>query len=124
MPRRTAKPCRNRLCTSTTREKHGYCEEHADEARSWTRGRAGQGRGGRPWRRLREQVLKRDRYLCQCDECHALQSIKPAHEVDHVVPLAEGGTDAAHNLRAINRECHKKKTAREGNKAGRAVVAH
>ncbi|MAM85719.1 HNH endonuclease [Marinobacter sp. UBA2678] len=124
MPQRTAKPCRDKLCRMTTREKHGYCEAHADQAKSWTRGRASRGRGGRPWRRLRDQVLERDRYLCQCEECRSLSRIRPAQEVDHIVPLTEGGTDAATNLRAINRDCHKEKTAREANKAGRAVVGH
>lgn len=73
----------------------------------------GQGRGGRPWRRKRAQVLKRDGYLCQCDECKAEGRLLLADEVDHVVPLAQGGTDDENNLRAINRRCHQRKTARE-----------
>ncbi|SDW94603.1 HNH endonuclease [Lysobacter enzymogenes] len=71
----------------------------------------GQGRGGRPWRRKRDAVLKRDGYLCKCDECQAQGRLLLAHEVDHVVPLAEGGSDDESNLRAINRDCHAAKSA-------------
>jgi 5-methylcytosine-specific restriction protein A len=33
--------------------------------------------------------------------------------VDHVLNKAEGGTDEDGNLQAINRECHRIKTAEE-----------
>lgn len=75
----------------------------------------GQGRGGRPWRRLRDHVMKRDGYMCQCQDCSGRRLI--AHEVDHVVPKAEGGTDDPSNLRAINRDCHKAKSQREARRA-------
>lgn len=73
----------------------------------------GCGRGGRPWRRLREEILKRDDYLCQCEECQALGRVRPGNEVDHIVPRSQGGKDDPSNLRAINDECHKLKTRRE-----------
>jgi len=74
----------------------------------------GQGRGGRPWRRKRDAVLQRDGYLCQCEQCQEGSRLpKVANEVDHIVPLSQGGTDDPSNLRAINRECHRAKTARE-----------
>lgn len=83
--------------------------------------RYGQGRGGRPWRRLREQILLRDKYLCRCDECEAKPLLEraPASEVDHIVPVAEGGTDAPENLRAINSEHHKLKTQEEARRGVR-----
>ncbi|WP_421868103.1 HNH endonuclease [Marinobacter adhaerens] len=115
MPQRTAKPCRDKLCRMTTREKHGYCEAHADQAKSWTRGRAGRGRGGRPWRRLRDQVLERDRYLCQ--PCKRDRKATPATEVDHIVPEAEGGATVAGNLEATCHPCHQAKTQREALRA-------
>lgn len=71
----------------------------------------GHGRGGRPWRRKREAVLKRDGYLCQ--PCKRAGRITEATEVDHVVNLAEGGTDDATNLQGICTECHKVKTQEE-----------
>lgn len=73
----------------------------------------GQGRGGRPWRRLRAQILERDGYLCQCSDCARRLVPRLAHEVDHIKPVAEGGTDDPENLQAINRDCHKTKTQAE-----------
>lgn len=75
----------------------------------------GQGRGGRPWRRLRAQVLKRDGFMCQCENCQGRVLI--AHEVDHITPVFEGGTDDLSNLRAINRDCHSVKTQAEAKRA-------
>lgn len=68
--------------------------------------------------------MKRDQYLCKCDTCQSTGALKLAHEVDHIVPMAEGGTDSMDNLRAINRDCHREKTAAEaargvGRKSGR-----
>ena len=75
----------------------------------------GQGRGGRPWRRKRDQVLKRDGY--QCQPCrrgeYGEARLSMATQVDHVIPQAEGGTDADGNLQAICDDCHAIKTAEE-----------
>lgn len=69
---------------------------------------------GRPWRRLREQVLRRDQYLCQCEECALRLVPLSADEVDHIIALAKGGTDHPSNLRAIRSDpCHKRKTLRD-----------
>lgn len=73
----------------------------------------GQGRGGRPWRRLRDQIMERDGHLCQCPACKKRPVPKVAHEVDHIKPVAFGGTDDPGNLQAINRDCHKAKTQAE-----------
>ncbi|WP_417315679.1 HNH endonuclease [Cycloclasticus pugetii] len=115
MPLRTAKPCRAKLCSRTTRDKNGYCEEHADLAKSWTRGRAGRGRGGRPWRRLRDQVLNRDQHLCQ--PCKRQAKVSPASQVDHIIPESEGGPTVPSNLEAICTPCHDAKTQREAIRA-------
>ena len=53
----------------------------------------------RAWRALRAQVLARDRYTCQ--ECGA-----PAEHVDHITPVASGGTDHPGNLRALCAHCN------------------
>jgi 5-methylcytosine-specific restriction protein A len=73
----------------------------------------GQGRGGRPWRRKRERILERDKYLCKCTECIKNNLLTPADEVDHIIPISQGGSDDDSNLAAINHECHKRKTAAE-----------
>lgn len=66
---------------------------------------------GRPWERIRQRILRRDCGLCHCDECVRNNRTLPAHEVDHIVELDDGGTDDDSNLRAINRDCHVLKTA-------------
>jgi len=69
---------------------------------------------GSAWDKIRLIVLKRDNGLCQCSKCQGGKiRVTPATEVDHIIPKAKGGTDALDNLQAINKECHKKKTARE-----------
>lgn len=116
MPLRPQRPCRAQACRALHRNASGYCDGHAEvaveQAKAWAT-RKGSGRGGRPWRRLRDQVMKRDQYLCRCDECIRLARVREAHEVDHIVALAHGGTDEPANLRAINRDCHKAKSQRE-----------
>jgi len=39
--------------------------------------------------------------------------VPPGYEVDHIVPLADGGSDAVWNLQLLTIEQHKAKTARE-----------
>jgi 5-methylcytosine-specific restriction protein A len=62
------------------------------------------------WQKLRLRILERDNYLCQCPDCQCAGRIRPASEVDHVRPKAQGGTDDPSNLRAINRECQERVT--------------
>lgn len=75
-------------------------------SKSW-----GKGRGGRPWRRKRDAVLARDKWLCQ--PCLRAGRYTQADEVDHIVSQADGGTDAFENLQAICCDCHKAKTAED-----------
>lgn len=115
MPQRTLKPCAARDCNALTRNAK-YCDAHLNLSKAWGT-RQGSGRGGRPWRRLRDQILARDHYLCRCEECMCLGRVRAATEVDHIVALAHGGTDYPSNLRAIHHDCHKLKTAREAQAA-------
>ncbi|WP_158216140.1 HNH endonuclease [Pseudomonas sp. DrBHI1] len=62
-------------------------------------------------------MLKRYRYLCQCENCGGKRL--SASEVDHILPKSQGGTDDLANLRAINHDCHKAKTEREAREARR-----
>ena len=39
--------------------------------------------------------------------------IVAASEVDHILPRSRGGTDAWHNLQALCKPCHSKKTLAE-----------
>lgn len=117
-----ARPCRQLGCPNlvTSRIQKGYCDQHASERTNWhkhTQGLSSAQRGyGYRWRKLRERVLERDKYICQCEECKRTGRIKVANDVDHIIPKAKGGTDNLNNLRAINSECHKAKTSRVDSK--------
>lgn len=115
MPRRPPRPCSHPGCGRLTDT--GRCELHPHQ-HGWApdseRGTRQQRGYGREWERIRVAILRRDRYLCQCEECKAGNRLTVAHEVDHRIPKARGGTDDPDNLRAINRDCHRRKTAREG----------
>ena len=76
---------------------------------------------GRAWMTIRDRIMRRANGLCECDDCVRDRTLLPAHEVDHVVPLHEGGSDADSNLRAMNAACHARKTAAEA--ARRATAA-
>lgn len=66
---------------------------------------------GDAWMKLRARILVRDGGMCQCEQCQGMRLT--ATEVDHCIPLWEGGTDHEANLQAINTDCHKRKTADE-----------
>jgi 5-methylcytosine-specific restriction protein A len=90
-----------------------------------------QSRGyGKEWQKLRLVVLKRDRYLCQCQHCKAEGRVTIASEVDHVVSKAQATklgwlpeqVDHPSNLQAINHDCHVIKTMEEkGHKPARLI---
>ena len=82
----------------------------------------GQGRGGRPWRRIRDAILKRDGHLCQ--PCKRADRLTLATQVDHVTPKAEGGTDADDNLQAICAQCHASKSQAEAARGRNGKGSH
>ena len=89
------------LTPVTTRKVSSVAESAG--ADSW-----GTGRGGRPWRRKREAILIRDNYTCRV--CGLTTKDL---EVDHIINIAQGGTDDDGNLQALCIPCHKAKTALE-----------
>lgn len=64
----------------------------------------------RHWQQLRRLVLSRQPL---CVECERAGRVVTATEVDHIVPLAAGGTDATENLQPLCHSCHSRKTANE-----------
>lgn len=60
---------------------------------------------GAEWQKIRLIVLEEAQWLCQCPRCKGKGKL--ANEVDHIVPKAQGGTDALSNLRAVSTECHR-----------------
>lgn len=118
MPPKAKRPCRSPMCPAKTQNASGYCSTHIHLASGWNApGRkTAEDRGyGTHWRRIRRQVLERDRHMCMCDDCKGRRL--PASEVDHKVPKSAGGTDDFSNLQAMNDVCHRLKTQAEAAKA-------
>ncbi len=59
------------------------------------------------WLRLRKMVLARDNYMCRV--CGNVNS----NEVDHIVPVAQGGSNELENLQTLCKTCHSRKTSEE-----------
>jgi len=62
------------------------------------------------WRAKRERILVRDAFRCR-----SCERVVYGHDanVDHIVPLEEGGRDDDRNLQTLCRSCHGKKTREE-----------
>lgn len=67
---------------------------------------------GSAWVKIRQRVLLRDRGLCVA--CRAQGLVTVATEVDHIVPLSEGGGDNESNLQSLCKPCHDAKSAEDG----------
>lgn len=122
MPKAAPRPCRKPACGKLVTDGSGYCADHqadryigrfADPARGSRHSRG----YGSDWDRTRKRILSRDCGLCQP---HKKQGkLRPANQVDHIVPKCEGGSDDDDNLQSICTECHKAKTAEEALRARR-----
>ncbi|RLK45958.1 HNH endonuclease [Cupriavidus plantarum] len=116
MPARPHSICRQPGCGAAT-AKPGYCSKHAKSGGGWQPDRERGSRHERgydaEWERTRKRILARAKGLCECADCKALDRIRVAREVDHIVSKANGGSDDDDNLQAINVDCHKAKTQRE-----------
>ena len=90
---------------------------------AWDRKRDVRKLTGRPWRRLRDAVARRDQYTCQM--CKRV-TLPEDGDCDHRVPLHKGGKDEMANLQWMCRTpCHSGKTEREAIEArgGKVKVA-
>ncbi|WP_340618711.1 HNH endonuclease, partial [Xenorhabdus entomophaga] len=69
MPPRIPRACRKQGCPKTTTDRSGYCPDHLHtgwQAHQQGKNRHARGYGSK-WDKLRERILRRDKYLCQ--EC-------------------------------------------------------
>ena len=66
---------------------------------------------GSKWRAIRRRILARDCGMCVV--CRQAERFSLAEDVDHIVPVWRGGTDAESNLQSLCKPCHKAKSARE-----------
>lgn len=75
--------------------------------------------------RGRRLQTRRRRYLAEhplCARCDAFGRTSEAVELDHVVPLAKGGTDDESNLQGLCVACHKAKTNEDFGHRQRTIV--
>lgn len=108
MPMLPGRPCRVGGCPVI-----GFCVRHqrqpvAPSARQYDdrRGSSTQRGYGYAWQQFRLRYL-RAHPLC------VMRCGRPATDVDHKLPRAQGGSDDEGNLQALCSRCHKAKTARE-----------
>ena len=65
----------------------------------------------RQWKRVRERVLRNEPL---CRPCQANDRVEVATQVDHIVPISQGGALLdIENLQPICNECHTGKSANE-----------
>lgn len=97
-----------RACVKCGRITTGrYCDEHQPE--SWDDQGQRRQRTTNGWAQQRRARA----ILTQDDTCHVC-NLPGADQVDHVIPLAHGGTDTRDNLKPIHsRPCHQNKTQAE-----------
>jgi 5-methylcytosine-specific restriction protein A len=74
---------------------------------------------GRKWMEIRRQLLSA--HPC-CVMCQRNGKIRLAVEVDHKIPLHQGGTDDMENLQGLCKEHHYKKSCEEQGKTYRSRV--
>ena len=113
MPTKPKKLCAVPGCPNIINVGETYCAEHLKLKRKFgdrRRGSASSRGYDRNWQRLRKLVLHSEPL---CRECKRPGRHTPATEVDHIVPLAAGGTNDFENLQPLCHECHSRKTATE-----------
>ena len=100
-------PCASPGCPALTRE--GRCAVHQpaqrDRSSEGPRPSASQRGYDATWRKRRLMHLRAHPLCAECG--------RVATDVDHIVPLARGGTGADDNLQSLCHGCHSRKTNRE-----------
>jgi 5-methylcytosine-specific restriction enzyme A len=116
MPRSAKKPCRYPGCPETV-EQGSYCPAHQHGANRRRNQQIDDKRASaaargydRNWQKLRLMHLRTSPLCVRCEE---RGWTVPATEVDHIRPLARGGTHDVENLQSLCKSCHSRKTARE-----------
>lgn len=111
LPSTTMAKCIVAYCANTR-----PCSAHDRPARPWARSRRRAQATAPHDPQRRQRVLDEHGRRCYiCGRSYPASSL----EVDHVIPLAEGGPDTPGNLRPACRRCHHRKTAAEAARARR-----
>lgn len=69
----------------------------------------------RAGRRCKRKTSTIQRFLKK----RGLKKVPRGKQIDHKIPLSEGGSDSLRNLRLIKKKTHKQKTEREARRRGK-----
>jgi 5-methylcytosine-specific restriction protein A len=106
MPTRAMRICSQPGCCVLTHE--ARCSQHRRAGWATSRGKSREQRGyGYQHRKLREQVAAEE------PACICCGSADPIWHLDHITPLAHGGTTERTNVQRLCLRCSKAKTATE-----------
>lgn len=114
MTPRAPKLCSNAQCGELVPAGVRYCPTH-DTGRWPTKNIPESRSHVASWKRTVRRILNRDGHRCQIR--YVGLCIGLAGEVDHIIPVSQGGGDHDANLRAACGPCHKAKTSDEGHVA-------
>lgn len=116
MPKRAARACAKPGCPNlVTGRGRRFCDEHQVEEyrrQDAQRGSASSRGYNANWRRIRGMYLRRHPWCEDPFGIHGAELVA-ATEVDHIIPLRDGGSNRFDNLQALCKSCHSRKTVRE-----------
>lgn len=112
MPQRPLRPCCHKGCRELHRNPNSYCEQHQEDAKAWARpSKTHEDRlRGRKAQARRLRLFAKDPH---CAICGKLTDWPDRFEIDHIVPISQGGKDDDSNLQLL---CMHK--APDGTKSG------
>lgn len=84
-----------------------YCQEHQRDRWAQSKRQSRMGIGGGTWEALRHKVITRDLRCCYL--CDQVISEGDQIEVDHLVEVADGGTNDLSNLATAHVACHRRR---------------
>jgi len=125
MPRKPDKPCAHPACPALVPPGQAYCKKHERQRQKnynqFKRDKKNRRfYGSARWRKVSKIKKKRDPL---CEYCLEKDRIKPAVEVDHIIPIQIDWSLRFDfdNLKSACKSCHTKKTKEDQRKYGKKL---